>query len=255
MELKPYFSIITASFNNFATIEKTLKSVKAQNFKNFEHIVIDGGSSDNTVNVLAQYQNIYNLKWISKPDDGIADALNKGVEVSKGKYIIVIQADDYLLRPDTLLKVYKKLKSNPCDIFSCPVVVDHPKKGRYLFKPVKILWWHHFKTIFPHQGCFVARQVFERTGEFNKNLSIGMDYDFFYRALKHKIVVCFGREIIAVMGGQGISTGVQMLRHRLKEELHIQQINETNRAWKLAQAVFHFFYIPYKLKIHHEKNN
>ena len=248
MELKPYFSIITASFNSFSTIKKTLESVKAQSFKGVEHIVIDGGSSDNTVKILAQYQNTYNLKWISEPDDGIADALNKGLEVSKGRYIIVIQADDYLIEPDTLLNVHKKLESNPCDIFSCPVFVDHPEKGRYLFKPIKILWWHHFKTIFPHQGCFVARQVFEKTGGFNKNISIGMDYDFFYRALKHKTIVCFGRKTIAVMGGQGISTGIQMLKQRLEEEFYIQQINESNRAWKLAQGIFHFFYIPYKLK-------
>ncbi len=105
MGKRPFFTILTASYNNETTIKNTLESVSAQSFKNAEHIVIDGGSSDNTLNVLKMYEKKYDLKWISEPDEGIADAMNKGLKLSKGKYIIFIHADDRLCNNKILTNV------------------------------------------------------------------------------------------------------------------------------------------------------
>ena len=80
-----FLTILTSSLNNRETVFKTISSIKKQNFNTIEHIVIDGGSQDGTLNVLKANECDYNLKFISEPDDGIADALNKGLKLSKGK--------------------------------------------------------------------------------------------------------------------------------------------------------------------------
>jgi glycosyltransferase involved in cell wall biosynthesis len=101
MKRPPYISILSATLNNVDTIERALESVSRQCFKSFEHVVVDGGSRDGTLEVIGQYENKYNLTWISEPDHGISDALNKGLRLSSGRYIIVIQADDQLYKQMT----------------------------------------------------------------------------------------------------------------------------------------------------------
>ncbi len=242
----PFFTIITASFNNKRTLEKTIMSLLSQFFRDFEHIVIDGGSNDQTVQLLENHKKTYNLKWISEPDEGIADALNKGLKLANGKYILIIHADDYLVSPKTLLLAYDVLKHPTWDIYSSPVWVERQKK-KIMFKPFPYLWWHHFKTIFPHQGCFVHKRVFDTIGGFNPKITIGMDYEFFYRALKHNVSIKFGKQPVAVMGGNGISNDRNLLQTRLNEEFCIQQANETNRVWKMIQLIYRKLYRPYKL--------
>lgn len=242
----PFFTILTASLNNRRTIKQTLESIMNQTYQNFEHIVIDGDSEDGTIGILKNAAHTYPLTWISEPDEGIADALNKGLNKSRGKYIIVIQADDYLLNPNILEKVHSLLKSEKNDIISFPVILNHPVKGNILRKPIKLLWWNHFKFIFPHQGCFVKRSLFDKIGVFRNDFQIAMDYDFFYRALNHHITATFGDFPVAVMGGEGIGTSVETTMQRLNEEKLVQLLNEKNIFWKAVQSTFRFFYLPYK---------
>lgn len=246
---EPFFSIITASYNNGHNIQKTFDSISSQTFKDFEHIVIDGDSTDNTLILLKKYQEKYSLRWISEKDDGIADALNKGLQMSNGKYVIVIHADDHFADPRVLSLAHKQLMDDVTDIYSSPVWVIHSQKGKILYKPVKKIWWNHFKTIFPHQGSFVHKRVFEKVGGFDKRFAIGMDYDFFYRALKHDAKIKFGYKPIAIMGGEGISNCSTHLRVRLNEEHVIQKSNETSIVWRFAQIIFKYLYRPYKLVI------
>jgi glycosyltransferase involved in cell wall biosynthesis len=247
MSNNPFFTIITASFNNQSTITQTLESIKNQTFQNFEHIVIDGGSNDGTVEILKELENSYNISWLSEPDQGIAEALNKGLRQAQGKYIIVIQADDSLLTPNILEKVYPLLKMQRIDILSFPVILQHPDKGKVLRKPNRLLWWNHFKFIFPHQGCFVHQRVFKKIGGFRKEFKINMDYDFFYRALQERFMVKFGKFPVAIMGGKGVGTNLEMIDKRLKEERLVQRLNERNPLWRLAQNIFACFYLPYKM--------
>ena len=244
----PFFSILTASLNSMPTIWDNLESMMSQNFKDFEHIVIDGGSDDGTLDILEKFKNAYNLYWISEPDGGIADALNKGLSIAKGRYIIVIQADDRLLDPDTLEKVYPLLGSKKVDIYSFPVVLDHRDSCKVLRKPIRWLWWNHFKFILPHQGCFVKRTVFDQVGQFRTEFRINMDYDFFYRAFANKVSVKFGEFPVAIMGDSGIGSDSSYMIKRLEEERWVQILNEKNLIWRLAQFIFNAFYKIYKIK-------
>ena len=246
MNNSPLFSVLTASLNSELTIERTLESVKNQSLQDFEHIVIDGDSKDATPDILKKYKNTYNLTWISEPDHGISDALNKGLRLSSGRYILVIQADDQLLHHNILDNVFPQLKSENFDILSFPVILDHPAKGKILSKPIKHLWWNHFKFVFRHQGCFVHRRVFDQIGMFRNEFRICLDYDFFYRALARNCSVKFGKFPVALMGGEGVGTNPEFILKRLKEERLVHVLNENKLFWRLLQFVFHMLYLPYK---------
>ena len=246
MKNSPLFSVLTASLNNGLTIGRTLESIKNQSFQGFEHIVIDGGSRDETLEILKEFENTYSLTWISEPDHGISDALNKGLSLSSGRYIIVIQADDQLLHSNILDNVFLQLKNEKFDIISFPVILDHPTKGKVLSKPIQHLWWNHFKFVFRHQGCLVHKRVFDQIGVFRNEFRICLDYDFFYRALARNCSVKFGKFPVALMGGEGVGTNPEFILKRLKEERLVQVLNEKNIFWRLLQFVFHILYLPYK---------
>jgi len=141
---RPAVTILTASLNNSATIKKTLASVKNQHFQNLEHIVIDGGSGDETLDILKEFNGTYNLTWISEPDNGIADALNKGLKLARGHYILVIQSDDALLGRYTLAHVYSILKIEAFDIYVFPVAWNTPAQVKTVKKPIRA---HHGRTV------------------------------------------------------------------------------------------------------------
>jgi glycosyltransferase involved in cell wall biosynthesis len=245
----PFFTIITASLNKGTSIQRTLESIKNQTFKDLEHIVVDGGSTDNSLEIIEAFAGTYNLTYISETDNGIADALNKGLKKAKGKYVLIIQADDCLIDFHILDNVYPLLKDENVDIYSFPIIMNHPEKGKIKLNPIQLKWWNRFKFIFLHQGTFIHKRVYENTGKFNTDYSIAMDYDFFYRALIKKPVIEFGNIPIAEMSGEGIGTSSSHLPERLKEEEMVQKENETSVVWRCIQAFFRFVYVPYKLRL------
>jgi len=248
MNEPPFFTVLTASLNNQTTLLDNLYSVKNQTFRKVQHIVIDGDSKDGTVEILQQLEDTYDLSWISEPDRGISEALNKGLPLAFGRYIIVMHADDRFIDPNILQKVYFSLNNEEIDILSYPVVMEDAARGIVFRNTIRCPWWIHFKFIFQHQGCFVHRRVFERIGGFREEIKIAMDYDFFYRALKKKCSVRFENYPVVVMGGEGIGSREENIPFRIKEEGLVHRINEQNKIWRLAQIIFRLFYVPYKLR-------
>ena len=117
MEINPKITIITAVYNAEDTIEQTIMSVLSQDYPNIEYIIIDGESSDGTINIIKKYQNDKRLTFVSEQDNGLYDALNKGVKMATGDYIEIIGADDALADRNVLSKVVKELKMDT-DVFS-----------------------------------------------------------------------------------------------------------------------------------------
>jgi glycosyltransferase involved in cell wall biosynthesis len=249
MAVTPFITIITASLNKGTSIQRTLESIKNQTFKDLEHIVVDGGSTDKTLEIIKSFVGTYNLSYISEPDNGIAEALNKGLNIAKGRYVLVIQADDCLPDLHILENVYPLLKDEKVDIYSFPIIMNHPEKGKIKLNPIQIKWWNRCKFIFLHQGTFVHKRVYKKTGNFSTNYSIAMDYDFFYRALKEKPAIAFGHFPVAEMSGNGIGSSIKSISKRLKEETLVQTANETNIFWKFVQTIFRLLYIPYKTRL------
>ena len=248
MASPPFFTILTSSLNMGNSLIKTIESIRSQRFQSIEHIVVDGKSSDNTRDILSSFENSYNLTWISEPDKGVPDAFNKGLRLANGLYTIAIQADDYLLNEWVLEKVYNIICYKKSDIYSFPIIKEMPGKGNKQINPIRLLWWIRFRNIFPHQGVFVHKRVFEKIGYFNTIYTITEDYDFFYRALNANCKIIFENMPVAFMGGKGPSSMDRFLVRRLREEFLIQEKNEKNPLWRLLQFLFRIFYYPYKVK-------
>lgn len=239
-------TIISASLQNVHKLKNNTASVEEQTFNGYEHIVIDGGSNDGTLELLKEKETLYNLKWVSEPDVGIADAMNKGLAMASGTYVYVLQADDVLLDKNSLHHVFGLMAHKQAPIYSFPVLLDDPQKGVVLRRPLRLPWWNRFKFILPHQGAFVHRSVFDKIGGFNTQFSIAMDYDFFYRALDAGYRINFGRQPVALMGGIGIGSRMDTLHRRLAEERQVQLLNETSVLWRILQMIFGRLYKKYK---------
>ena len=245
---RPFFSVVTASLNRGGSIATALETVKNQTCRDVEHIVIDGGSTDETLEILKRYETQYRLRWISEPDRGLADAMNKGVHAARGRYVIFIHADDALIEPSILEWVYKQLQTQRYDIGCFPILFTAPDGRLRRASPIRMRGWHRFRNTIRHQGCFVHLRLHEQIGYFNTRFSICMDYDFFYRALLFGASLRYFNRPVAVMGREGVSSDPRFLIQRLQEEHRVQELNEKNPLWRAAQKAFRRLYVPYKTR-------
>lgn len=175
---KPLVSIITVVHNGVSSIEKTIQSVINQTYDHIDYIIIDGRSSDGTVDVLKKYKDKI-AYWISEPDKGISDAFNKGIKASKGEWINFLNCADIF----TNNNVVDNMAFHFCD---SDIVTAFAKFGES-FIPKRLVTNEdklHKKAMISHQASFIKRSIFDEIGIFDKNFSIRMDYDFWLRALK-----------------------------------------------------------------------
>jgi glycosyltransferase involved in cell wall biosynthesis len=180
------FSIITPTLNQKATIEETIQSVAAQNYPRFEHIVVDGGSTDGTLDVLGKYPR---LRWISEPDRGQSDAINKGIAMSSGEIVAYLNSDD-VYRPGAFQSVADAFAAHPqsgvvvgdCEIIGADSQVQGLFQARVGPRKELLRYWE-WGTGFciPQPATFVRRELFEQAGGFREHLHLAMDYDMWLR--------------------------------------------------------------------------
>jgi len=171
-------SVITPCLNSLEYIEQSIQSVRDQNFNSLEHIIVDGGSEDGTVDVLRKYPH---LKWISEPDDGQSDAMNKGFDLSTGDIIVYLNADDYFL-PNAFNTVARQFEKGAVFVVGKvlilyeerPFQVNDPKTN--LEDMLK--WWEKDSFCCNPAGYFYRREVQEKIGGFNIHNHYSMDYEF-----------------------------------------------------------------------------
>jgi glycosyltransferase involved in cell wall biosynthesis len=234
--MEPCVSVVTASLNSSATIEQTILSVLNQTCKNVEHIIIDGGSKDNTVHIIEKYKGQI-AYYESEPNAGISDAFNKGIRRCRGRRICIIGADDWL-EPDAVEKIiaadtgedvlHGKMRYWYTSGESCIV------KGSHL----------HLKkeqTInFP--ATFIKRETYSKAGVYNLNYRIGMDYELFLRYSINNLSFKYVDELFCNMRAGGISdydwrTSALEVK-RAKNELLGQNIGHTLYAYKQIMAIY-----------------
>jgi len=200
----PLITIITPSYHAAATIRATIDSVLGQTWQPLEYIVIDGGSTDGTVDILKEYGG--KIRWTSEPDHGIYDAMNKGIRLAAGDYLLFLGADDTLAAPQTIEQVVKEIQNaGSPDLWCGQVKMFSADTGM-----VKI----NGKTLSqvdaaagempPHQGIF-ARSRSLREHPFNTRYRICADRDFFLWAWFSGKTIRFGDTIVADYGTQGTS--------------------------------------------------
>lgn len=182
----PKISIITICYNAAATIEKTLQSVAAQDYPNIEYLIIDGKSTDNTLALVEQYQEVV-TKVVSEPDKGIYDAMNKGLAHATGDYIWYVHADDQIYAPDTLSKIMENHQGEDF-IYGKALLVNEQGEERSLEtrKPhpdAATLTWKTMKQgmAISHQSMLVKRTL---APEYDLAYRYVADFDWLIRVLK-----------------------------------------------------------------------
>ncbi|WP_419535977.1 glycosyltransferase family 2 protein [Endozoicomonas sp.] len=182
----PMVTIITAVFNGERFIEETILSVINQTYRNIEYIVIDGGSTDSTVNIIKKYEN-YISYWVSEKDGGISDAFNKGILASSGDYINFQGDGDGFVADDVIERLMKSVDPRKVMLISGRIerVSD---KGEHLYFSKKQKKFYKSSLLFrmslPHQGLFTHRNLFIDYGLFDVKNTFCMDYEHLLRAYK-----------------------------------------------------------------------
>ena len=238
-------SIITISYNAAQYIEQTIQSVVNQSCSDKEYIVVDGGSTDGTIDIIQKYENQID-KWISEPDNGIADAMNKGLTLATGDYIIFLHSDDYFENENVLSTVASHL-SVSYEIFMFNIFLSN-NGDKWLLIPRGLNWWMNLKTGVFHQSVICARTLFERIGNFDTGFLIAMDYDFFLRAYRAGVK---SRKIdypMSVMRLCGVSSQLDWprLKERFREERWVHLKNSPSIPLRLIYFVYWFFYPIYR---------
>lgn len=182
-------SIITVCLNAKETIEETFLSIFNQTYKNFELIVIDGSSTDGTLDVINKYKDEISY-FISQPDNGIYDAMNKGIKVSTGDFIIFLNANDSFYNNQVLEKVAKILTNNPDVKFlfgDVTYILQDNIGTQQTYKNMKNVFSIMFDNIC-HQSIFYHRSLFEQIGLYSEDFKIYSDWDFNIKCLAEKKV-------------------------------------------------------------------
>lgn len=223
-------SIITVCYNSETTIEDTLKSVLKQTYKDYEYIIVDGKSKDNTLDIIKKYETKFKgrLKWISERDKGLYDAMNKGIKMASGDIVGIINSDDILADKMVFKKIIRTFENRNCDAIYADLVIKdenldktvrvfNAKKGNY-----KVGWYP------PHPTLYVKKKLYDKYGTYNQKYKIAADYDFMLRILKKsKLKICYINEVMVHMRSGGISTaGIKGYYKSFKESFLVLKENK-----------------------------
>ncbi|HEY4290068.1 MAG TPA: glycosyltransferase family 2 protein [Puia sp.] len=240
-------SIITATFNSSGTVADTLACISEQNYKEIEHIIVDGGSSDDTLDVVARYSHV--AKVVSGKDKGIYDAMNKGIGLATGEVIGILNSDDIYTDPAVL--------SDIANVFQDPAVMTVYADLQYVYPDdlnrIQRTWRSgsfskrnfYYGWMPPHPTFFVRKEIYERGGLFNIDLRSAADYELMLRILvKMGMPAYYLPRVIVKMRAGGMSNA--SLGNRLRAN------KEDRLAWKLNDLRPYFFtlYLKPLRKIH-----
>jgi len=227
--LKMKVSIITTVLNNKETIESAIKSVLGQRYLDIEYIVIDGGSIDGTIKIIESYKNKIS-KFISEPDRGIYDGMNKGIKNATGDIIGNLNSDDFYANTNVIETVVKTMKEKNVDVCWGDLVYVNKKN---LEKTIRYWKSSEYKEgkfkkgwMPPHPTFFVKKWVYEKYGVFNLDFPIAADYELMLRFLeKYKVKSCYIPQILVKMRLGGKST--KSIKNIIKANI------DCYKSWKI----------------------
>lgn len=223
----PIVSIITVVKNNEKYLEETILSILNQNFKDYEYIIVDGGSTDMTLDIIKKYEDRIDF-WISEKDEGIYDAFNKGLSFAKGDLIGFVNSDDILTK-NALEILYKYFIMFPKIDFFFGSVKKH-WGILHGYKPWKIYFtWGFYSS--HSTGFFIKKEAARAIGEYNTKYKFSSDYDYFYRMIvKHNLkgISTKKNELFGVFRRGGYSSKINFLDHFF-ETIKIRLDNNQNK--------------------------
>ena len=254
-------SIITISYNSEKTIERTLHSVLKQTYKNYEYIVVDGASKDKTLDLVKEYEPLFEgrMKWESEPDKGIYDAMNKGIERSTGTLIGIVNSDDWL-EPDAIEQIVK-LAEKTVNFEDC--IFGGSIKFHYSNGDIQVYETNEkrfnagmkrrsFNHGAYHPAMFVGKDVYEKIGLFDTKFKICADLDFVSRCYESGVRFILTKAIISNMsdGGESNSLNLGKIIADKKYEFGKRGFSKPKSVWLLFVLIIRRvlkFFVPRNL--------
>ncbi|WP_405611268.1 glycosyltransferase family 2 protein [Polaribacter sp. Asnod1-A03] len=240
------FSVVTVTFNSGETLKRTINSLLSQTISDFEFIVVDGKSSDNTVDIIKSYEQDFEEKnirftWVSEKDTGIYDAFNKAIKLAKGSWISFLGSDDYYL--DNALEKYKneiEKQPNELDFIHSIVKVEESKiiKDRWVWKDFR-------KSMnIAHVGAFHNKNYFKKFGIYNTDYEIAGDYELLLRS-KENLKTHWFNAVTAIMAPDGVSNSQikKVYLETTKAKIESGKINHV-----IAKLYYFKWMFKYKVK-------
>jgi glycosyltransferase involved in cell wall biosynthesis len=219
------FVIITSCFNRQETIGDCINSIIKQDYDDIEHIVIDGDSTDSTLNIIKSYSN-HISKIVSEPDHGMYDAINKGIKLATGDIIGLVHSDDMLYSSETISHIAKCFEATGADlVYGNGLFVDYNDttkvvrnwiSGKYSKTKMKFGWLPLHPTV------YIKRKCIEQLGLYDENYKIAADSDFLIRYLyENNLKVHYLNEYIIKMRMGGLSTDRKKMKQKWNEDLRL----------------------------------
>jgi len=242
-------SIITVCWNSAATIEKTIQSVASQTYDDIEYIIVDGKSKDSTLDIVKKYPDTVK-KWISEPDRGLYDAMNKGIRMATGDYIGIVNADDTFFDETVIQQIADFVKEHAVEVMLGDIV-QHNEAGKVLRRYSAKKWLpEKLKIGFmpAHPAMFVRRDVFDRVGAYRLDFKIGADYEWMTRAfLKQGVLWKYSGITTHKMLIGGVSSSgwksYKKVSEEIKKALQMNNISfspfriDTRVVWKVLDFI------------------
>lgn len=228
-KVDPKISIVTICYNSVKYIEKTIRSVLSQTYPNIEYIIIDGGSTDGTKEIIEKYSSKISY-WCSEKDNGIYDAMNKGIKKATGEWINFMNSGDCFASENALANAMaKKIEDNICVVY-CDAIYDYGDyEIKYVCNRLKDIT---YKMVFCHQSCLIRTSI-HKERPFNLKYKVAGDYDFFYnlyydkgeQAFKHLPLVLAKDDLVD-------SLSRKLYFYALRENLKISSAHKNLRWYR-----------------------
>jgi glycosyltransferase len=239
--MEPLVTIITATYNSAATLADTLETVAGQTYQHIEHLIIDGASSDETAEIAARYPHI--SRFVSEPDKGLYDAMNKGIQLASGEIIGILNSDDFYANNRVIEKIVEQFQDPDIlavyadlqyvDATDTTKVIRNWSAGGYDQQAFYYGWMP------PHPSFFVRKQLYIDCGVFNTSFRYAADYELMLRfLLRYHAPAAYLPEVVVKMRVGGHSN--VSLKNRLRAN------REDRRAWDVNGLTPYFFTIPLK---------
>lgn len=215
-------TVITVAYQSAKTLEHTIQSVQNQNYTNIEHIVIDGGSNDGSIEILKRHGS--EIKWVSEPDNGIYDAMNKGIQMATGEVIGMLNADDFYTDPHVLSKIANAMQSPSVMATIADVAFIRPEAPDKIVRKYSAATWHPGKFVRgfmpPHPSFYCKKYCYDTFGLYKTNYTIAADYELLIRFLEvHKLKYSYIPMQMVTMRTGGASTRNLKSNYTLNEEI------------------------------------
>lgn len=225
-------SIITATYNSGDTLRDTLESVLSQTYEDYEHIIVDGGSIDNTLDIIREYEPRYKgrLKWSSAPDHGIYDAMNKGILQASGEVVGLLNSDDFYTSNDVLSTISDSYSGGVDAVYGdvCYVRPDDLKKVVRIYSSKSFRRWKMRLGFMPaHPSFYCRKSVYMRLGMFDDNFKIAADFEqllrfIFVNQIKTKYIP---KTFVTMRTGGASTSGLSSHKQIYRDHMKAYKIN------------------------------